>query len=525
MHKLGLDWGTTTTSISFFQPEKNSYDYLRFGANDHDFFPTIIAYRQTKDGDEEIHIGSFAKQRMYSPSYDAYENLKLNLNATATNRHNRKKSIFEASRDFIGRAIGEYVRAYNPKIEELGIVLTIPDNWGKDIFLHPSLLLLEQIIRDIMPEEFDTDTLVSFCSEPIAATAYYVSEICRDKFKGKLLIVDFGGGTLDLTLCNVESPDDVTVMRRCGKIGKAELGCAGEAFDWEITRAIVESYNLPENGNFFQKLRDSFENAKMSSPSLNSLLRDYYSSSSHDRKIIMKKEALTIFDVVNNDEYPVTVGEIIKAFEKVNLPALKECITEIKTYCERFHIRINDGSSFRVIFTGGFSNLYCIEASVREMLGVPPNARDERFDSGISREFRSTAIAHGAAIIAEGKINIDLTLQKDIGFKYFDVFSSEEKKATLMKSNDLVRNLRNPIYFDSWLWGTNIDKNSAITIFIEDVVLHTNMELHINLTQLSEAGSNNRYRLGLSLGKHNTLFLHCIDTKGREKKTPVGGQQ
>ena len=369
MHKLGLDWGTTTTSISFFQPEKNSYDYLKFGATNRDFFPTVIAYRQTKDGNEEIHIGSFAKQKMYSSSYDSYDNLKLNLNASAHNTHGRKKSIFEASRDFIGTAIGEYIRAYKPNVNEIGIVFTIPDSWGKDIFLHPSLLLLEQIIRDIMPPEFDTDTLVSFCSEPVAAAAYYVSEICRDKFKGKLLIVDFGGGTLDLTLCDVEGPDAITVMRRCGQIGEAEAGCAGEAFDWEITRAIAEAYNLPNHGSFYQKLKDSFENAKISSPGLNGLLVDYYSSSGQDRKTITEKEALTVSDV-NDDEYPVTVGGIVGAFEKANLPALKKCIAEIKAYCANAHIDIEDKSSFRVIFTGGFSNLYCVEASVRMMLGA-----------------------------------------------------------------------------------------------------------------------------------------------------------
>ncbi len=65
MSNIGFDWGTTTTSISFFNPETNSYDYLRFGGNNINTFPFVIAYRNI-DGNENRLIGEAARKVLHS---------------------------------------------------------------------------------------------------------------------------------------------------------------------------------------------------------------------------------------------------------------------------------------------------------------------------------------------------------------------------------------------------------------------------------------------------------------------------
>lgn len=186
--------------------------------------------------------------------------------------------------------------------------------------------------------------------------------------------------------------------------------------------------------------------------------------------------------------------------------------------CATEGIATNDDTNFRVILTGGFSNLYSVEVTVREAFGAPLCGKDARFDSGINRELRSTATAHGAAIIADGNMNVDELFQKNVGFSYFDVFDNNEHRVTLLKKRDLVRNIRNPIYFNRVLPGKYLDENSIIKIFIED--RRDVLNVDINLDKLCPS-QERLYTLGLSLGRRQTLFLHSLDDNGIHIQKPV----
>lgn len=514
MANIGFDWGTTTTSVSFLT-EQNTFDYLRFGGNNLNTFPSVIAYR---NADASMKIGVAAQMVVFAPQFDVYSNLKLKLDATAMNNCGRNHSPYEATRDFIGKTIGEYVYVYKKPPQR--IVFTVPDSWGKDVFRHPSLMFLEQIIGDI---GFDVDTQISFCSEPVAAAAYYCKEVCQNNFSGFLLIVDMGGGTVDLTLCKIESGDKILVIKRCGELGDKPVGCSGEAFDFEMTKKISDNNNLnlvPNSPAFF-KLKNAFEVAKISDATvLDNLLKEYYAASESDRNTFSKNKALEVMDMDSNYmSYPVTVGNIVNTFDKINRDLLKKCVNEMLDCCREEKIPTDNAESFRVILTGGFSNLYCVEATVRETLGAPVCGKDPRFDSGINRESRSTAIAHGAAIIANEKVNVDELFQKNVGFFCFNVFDNNQMKVPLLKSRSFVKNLREPIYCDLFLSGKNILVDSSLTVFIEDG--SDTKFFKVNLSQLCPM-KNKYYAVGLSLGHRQTLFLHTLDEDGVQRKIPVG---
>ena len=507
MANIGFDWGTTTTSVSFLTGN-NTFDYLRFGGNHLNTFPSVIAY---KNADASKRIGIAAQMVEFAPQFDVYSNLKLKLNAAAMNNGNRQHSPYEATRDFIGETIGKYVYDYKKPPQK--VVFTVPDSWGKDVFRHSSLMFLEQIIADI---GFDVDTQISFCSEPVAAAAYYCKEVCRNNFNGSLLIVDMGGGTIDLTLCKIESGDKILVIKRCGEIGDTPVGCSGEAFDFEMTKRIIETNKLkltPKSPKFF-KLKNSFEVAKISDATkLDKLLRDYYAASEPDKKI----NALDVMDSDYN-VYSVTVGDIVEVFNNVNRDVLKKCVNEMLDCCREEKISTEDPEIFRVILTGGFSNLYCVEATVRETLGAPICGKDMRFDSGINRESRSTAIAHGAAIIANEKVNVDEFFQKNVGFFCFNVFDNKRTKITLLKSRSLFKNLREPIYCDLFLSGKNIRADSSLTVFVEENSEEKLFKVDLNRLCPTE---DKYYAFGLSLGRRQTIFLHSLDNDGVQCKIPI----
>ena len=66
MNRIGFDLGVTTSCVSFFNQEKNAFDYLRFGGGQLDFFPTRITYRPGSQPDSapSILVGTEALRRM-----------------------------------------------------------------------------------------------------------------------------------------------------------------------------------------------------------------------------------------------------------------------------------------------------------------------------------------------------------------------------------------------------------------------------------------------------------------------------
>ena len=248
-------------------------------------------------------------------------------------------------------------------------------------------------------------------------------------------------------------------------------------------------------------------------------MKKYYTAPDEEKIKNEEEDALT-FEDDNDEEYTVSVKDIIETFNAVNRPALEKCLDEVLSYCARQKIDTKDNKSFRVIFTGGFSSLYCVEALVREKLGVSLCKEDERFSEGISLQARSTAIAHGAGVIAEGKMHVDILLQKDVGFFYFDIFDQEEKSVTLLKADDCVKNLREPVYFDRQIHGTDLNKNSVLKIFVVENEIKSVISTGLN--DLCEAGANKIYKFGLSLSRRGELILHSIDDVNTHRQIVVG---
>ena len=128
-------------------------------------------------------------------------------------------------------------------------------------------------------------------------------------------------------------------------------------------------------------------------------------------------------------------------------------------------------------------------------------------------------LAHGAAIIANEKVNVDELFQKNVGFFCFDVFDNSQMKITLLKSHSSVRTLREPTFCDHFLSGETISEDSSLTVFVEE-----NSEANcfqVGLAQLCPA-KNKNYAFGLSLGRRQTLFLHSLDEDGIQRKIPIG---
>ena len=102
-------------------------------------------------------------------------------------------------------------------------MVCVPESWGKNL----QTLDGRRILRDILQKEIDVPVRhLQVVTEPEAASAYFAYHyelVTKSRFNGHLLLIDYGGGTLDITLTQVFS-DGSGVM----EIGYREGGGAGE---------------------------------------------------------------------------------------------------------------------------------------------------------------------------------------------------------------------------------------------------------------------------------------------------------
>jgi len=132
-------------------------------------------------------------------------------------------------RDFsalVLRQIREHFEANNGPID--AVIITIPANFSDEARVNT--------IRAAQEAGFSlgNDALVN---EPTAAAIYYAST-SPTKLRGKYLVYDFGGGTFDATILDVDG-DDIKVLT---SMGVQELG--GKDLDEKLIGLIGQKYTL-----------------------------------------------------------------------------------------------------------------------------------------------------------------------------------------------------------------------------------------------------------------------------------------
>lgn len=78
MNVIGFDFGTTNSTISFYNQETKTLDCFQMNAGSTEYIPTVIAYIGS-----DVSIGEIAKKNMTKKGYEAYEHFKLRLGQDA----------------------------------------------------------------------------------------------------------------------------------------------------------------------------------------------------------------------------------------------------------------------------------------------------------------------------------------------------------------------------------------------------------------------------------------------------------
>lgn len=522
MNLIGFDFGTTNSTISYYNPENGALDCFRIDASANEYIPTVISYEK-KHGD--IAIGQLAKANLTKSAYEVHEHFKLRLGADChKNLTGYDKTPFDVASDYIKTLLEKYKKEQGiSKID--GIVMTVPETWFREASNRLARENIEEIYRQL---GYDVEYQFQLESEPVAASAYFCysyEQSKKQKYTGYITVVDYGGGTLDVTLCKVSTEangTNIKILERCGfgEYNKTN-GCAGVAFDEAVTERMCERYELDwkKGEKKFVRLRDDFEREKiLNADAITRMLKLYYD----DPSIVEDEAVLTIES--SGEEFEIYAADLAESFEKINSPVLLNSIEQMQSFFPAHNVDPSDQEHFKVLLVGGFSNFYCVEAKAREAFGSSVGQRDNRFEQAFPANSKSLAIAKGAAIIAQKVINVEHTCTHNIGYVAVRPDSSDrwiDTDVLIIEKGTKLTEVKKPIYAEKKVQVKL--KTGILRIFVDDARADGSGRVQAALDEsVAELFPNldkpdNEYRIGFSVDKNLIPTIHIQDKYGTEK--------
>ena len=223
--------------------------------------------------------------------------------------------------------------------------------------------------------------VIELINEPTAAACYYASLPNVEKITGKILVFDLGGGTFDVTLCDVvDQKVDVITSR-----GDKWLG--GKDFDKEILNLIDEKYK-----------KETGKNLDLSEGKL-----QYLEIAERIKRSLSVKNKHA--EVVEGPEGPKKIEISRSEFEQ----SIQMHIEKLKMLLEE----CIDGSGHEVgeinhtLLVGGSTRIPIISKTIEKVMGKPPL-------KGVNVD---EAVAAGAAVYAglKSKNSLNTAQKKAIG--------------------------------------------------------------------------------------------------------------
>jgi len=525
---IGLDFGTTNSTISYYNKESGRLDSFKSSAGDANYIPTVVAYNNMKN--DEISIGYSAKLKITAKNFDTYEHFKLLLGTNADKSiEGKTKSPTKVAHDFIKNLLDDYKTSRN--ISRLdGIVMTVPETW----FREESNRTARENIEGIFKALGYKDSEFRLESEPIGAAAFFCWSYKQNEKKeyiGYITVIDYGGGTLDVTLCEAMSGGKIKILERCGhgeynKINKTN-GCAGVAFDETVIENLVKDKKISckKGEKNFIRLRTSFEENKIKQcKDITANLKRYYKNKSN-------MEGESIFSLeLNGDEFEICCEDLNKSFSEVNAPKLKDSLEQIKHHFTRHNINTNTPENFKVLLVGGFSNFYAVEKEVREFFGATSRDIDKRFDQLLETRDRALAISMGAALIASEEFSIVHTCMHSYGYVRYGTNESDEVVPfyiPIVEKGINIKELSEPKFTDAKEYVRH--KGGKLRIFIDDgrpnnvgrqayALDESVKELFPNV---DDRDNDKWYQIGFSVDKNQIPTIHVRDKYNKVTKTSL----
>jgi molecular chaperone DnaK len=245
---LGIDLGTTNSVVSFWdngakrpEPIDTSNGFGKIP------LPSVVQFRPEDDGPGDWVVGEEAWRSIKIYPETTIRSIKRKMGTDERVELGGEKLLPEEISAKILRELVDYCQSLNPKAEIAGLVVSVPYDFD-DSAKKATMRAAE--IAGL------SDKLICLMEEPKAAALAYNfrRELSHDE---KILVFDFGGGTLDITLFHVvEKTESKIKLQVISEGGEAQHG--GDNIDEIILAKCYElikekigqnpSDIAPENG-------------------------------------------------------------------------------------------------------------------------------------------------------------------------------------------------------------------------------------------------------------------------------------
>ena len=412
-NNIGFDFGTTYSVISRLKnvTRKRDGSINSYELEDCLLSQSASPYQDSivlKNQDGSLTFGPLARDRIGRGGTTVYKGFKMMLADEINGNEETLKARGYDSEYTPSRIVEKYIddilqryKMSNNQDEQIDkVVIGVPEIWFSDASTIDCRTMLENIVANL-----SYVGKVELVSEPAAACAFFVENYKRNKnrpFNGKILVVDYGGGTLDIALCDVQEKgrcSEVSVIKRCGAglneegfIGKAGMAFIEAIVKLALTPSGLSAAEMISHRDFYKSVNDVEASLKAKMANIKETF-DFAKLS--DREFISN-----IFDTIEFGQktYNITYGMLAKAYNQIINPVLDEKLSEMIEYMQKNNINVD-----KIAPVGGFCNFYLTQKQIEAKFDR--GAGDARFSDIINdRRDCEKAISYGAALIAENII-------------------------------------------------------------------------------------------------------------------------
>lgn len=427
MFNIGVDFGSTNTTVSVYQPETKKLEAAELGVD----VPSVPSVVACKNGNfEKAKIGASAKKAIGKNGFTLYKAFKMLLTESdhrilQTRGYSKEYTPAQIAEQFLKRLVANVLDYYGEsKVSRL--VIGAPEIWFKGV----DTMSGRNILRDICGR-IETVENVQVVSEPAAASAFFAynyEQITNKAFEGHILLVDYGGGTLDITLSKVsveKTPEgkqfmEINVADRqgAGENEEGHIGRAGIIYMEGLTEAAIrkadvlgEKEEIPLDDDFYKAVNSLEDDIRVGKAEIADTFQDI---GIDDLDELEEEEFTTIF--YKGENLKVTYALMVEVYNNLihdvfqeNLEKCFPCMKEEKIdymnpLCE----------NFKIALVGGFGNFYLVRKQLEDTFRFA--TQDKRKENIIVKKSDcENAISLGTALIASGIMGIRHTARYSVG--------------------------------------------------------------------------------------------------------------
>ncbi len=462
---VSIDFGTTNCVVSYCYNERDIEMARAYQGRE--VIPSTIAY-EVMDG--SVTIGN--KELKGNVEFRFFEAFKMLLSGKESEKllskhaYDNEYTPQKVTKDFIDQLMN-LVKRNIGDFDELFV--TIPHIWEKNTNLQS-----KEVLRNLFDE--CGYKVKNFIPEPVAAASYFCYKYSLNSkmpFNGHLLVIDWGGGTLDISLCEANQKEiKVLETSGFGDVRNNEVGKGGYEYDRLVCLHLLHGNDVIFNQEeintdpHFLNLLNNFERIKIASAeNISKKLKNYLRDN-------LLNNPINHFSSLKFGEKDIIVrpSDLVNPFNEFK-NALTSELDKINQVITNNKIDTDNISAFKIIPTGGFCAYYLVEYTIADYY-KSLGSNDLRFPqpNEITPLERGLAISKGATAIGAGLIDLVPTVMWTMGVKLYEFLDNNvvERSFKIFEKGKKYKDYKEKQYLlDSEIHYHTSANNAAFKLFIE----------------------------------------------------------